>query len=264
MALSPIDGIVAAIAGDPEGTALFVDYDGTLTPIVGDPDAAHLSEAEIDLLHLIANELGTCAVISGRPGRFLAENLDMSPRRPSRLRVLGRNGLDTVDPFGMVVTEHTFDEWNLPMHALANDARALAPRSWIEEKGIIVTFHWRRAPEDEHVLRALATSYLERGGLAIREGKMSIELFPQNTPSKKNMVEKLSDGARIVAYAGDDIGDLDAFDALDGLSNGVNTFRVCVGDSETPPALRARADIVFDSTLETFAWLRAILHALTL
>lgn len=245
--------LIAAFASSPASSALLVDFDGTLAPIVKDPRTARLAPMQIDLLHDVANLIGSCCVVSGRPGAFLAERLDLSAGRASKLRAYGRGGLDVVDSFGTVVEDDAFGHWLPTMHAIALEARSIAPAAWIEEKGVVLTLHWRRAPQSEPALRALVKHYRTTGSLAARDGKSSIELFPHDIPTKATVVRDLARDATCVAFIGDDVGDLEAFDALDACDIRVQTFRGCVRDEETPAALVERADFVFDSPNETFA-----------
>ena len=58
---------LAAIRGDP-GTALIaMDFDGTLSPIVADPQAAYAHPGATSALRELSERVGTLAVITGRP-----------------------------------------------------------------------------------------------------------------------------------------------------------------------------------------------------
>ena len=63
-----------------------------------------------------------------------------------------------------------------------------------------------------------------------------------------------------VLFAGDDLGDLPAFDAVDVLrARGVAGLTVCSGSDEGPAALRDRADVVVDGPAGVVALLRSLL-----
>jgi trehalose 6-phosphate phosphatase len=134
----------------------------------------------------------------------------------------------------------------------AEDAAAVVPEAWVEDKGVSLAVHYRQAPHP-----ALARSRLLAAlqpvatdvGLQLLEGKMVIELVPPGRPMKGGAVERLAGRHELdaVLYAGDDHADLEAFGALDRLEErGVLTVKVAVRGSETPPALADAADLVVD------------------
>ncbi len=254
--------LIAAFTGDPAGSALLLDFDGTLTPIERDPEVPRLREDQIDLLHLLSLSLGTVAIVSGRTGDFLVGRLGFDTHPQTRLVAFGRGGLDAIDATGTITSNRAFTRWDTPMRALAVEARSAAPLAWIEEKGVVLTFHWRRAPETEPVLRDIALRAVEHLGLVAREAKQSIEVFPPGVPGKPDVVRALAEGRRILAYFGDDTGDLEAYDAIDRLGSAITTFRGCVKGDEVPPGMQERADVVLDSSVETFELLSMIAVAL--
>jgi trehalose 6-phosphate phosphatase len=79
----------------------------------------------------------------------------------------------------------------------------------------------------------------------VREAKASVELLPPGAPDKGSVVRRVAGSMSCVAYAGDDLGDLPAFDALDELAaRGARAIRIVVGGAETPEELLSRADLV--------------------
>ena len=244
--------LIVAFKADPTHSALLLDFDGTLTPIERDPEAPTLSTTQIDLLHSLSVLLGTLAIVSGRTGSFLVERLGFDTHPKTRLVAFGRGGLDAIDSAGTITSSRAFEQWDAPMRELARDARRAAPLAWVEEKGVVLTFHWRRAPSTEPVLRDIARQAVEHLGLVAREAKQSIEIFPPGVPGKPEVVRALSEGSRVIAYFGDDTGDLEAYDALDRLGAEIKTFRGCVKGDEVPAGMQERADLVLDSSAETF------------
>jgi trehalose 6-phosphate phosphatase len=59
-----------APAGNPARSALVLDFDGVLSPIVDDPRASVLPDRTAELLTRLADHLGMLTVISGRPLDF--------------------------------------------------------------------------------------------------------------------------------------------------------------------------------------------------
>jgi trehalose 6-phosphate phosphatase len=117
----------------------------------------------------------------------------------------------------------------------------------IEDKGFALTLHWRQAPEHGPWAEAFARDQAERHGLALQPGRRAVELRPPVGPDKGSVVELLAARCRAAVFAGDDAGDLAAFDALDRLAaTGVAAVRMAVADTESPDELVARADLVVD------------------
>ena len=256
------DQLVELLATHREHAALLLDFDGTLTPIVDDPDEASLSSGEIELLEAIAQELATTAIVSGRPGTFLHKVLRFGARDASKLLVFGRNGLDIVDPSGSISAVPTSSAWTETMTTIAERARNVATTDSVEEKGEIITLHWRRAQSQEPALRAFALESAANFHIELREGKMSIDLFPPGTPSKQSTVRRLAANCAAVVFIGDDVGDLEAFNALDEIAETRTTVRVAVSSNEAPQELLTRADLVLDSPTRVQTLLRQLKRAL--
>jgi len=78
---------------------------------------------------------------------------------------------------------------------------------------------------------------------------MVIELVPRDRPMKGGVVERIAEELDLngILFAGDDVADLDAFEAMDRLGPaGVTTVKVAVHGPETPPALETAADVIVD------------------
>ena len=89
-----------------------------------------------------------------------------------------------------------------------------------------------------------------------RPAKQSFELHPPIQRDKGTAVVDLAQDLDPVAYVGDDLGDLPAFDGLDTLAaRGVATVRVAVASAEAPPILLSRADHVVEGPAEAQALL---------
>jgi trehalose 6-phosphate phosphatase len=241
-------GQLAHLRRRPAGAAVISDFDGTLSPIVEDPDAAAPAPGALDLLHRLAGRYRTVAVVSGRPASFLAERLELASRR-SGLLAVGLYGLEEVDAGGTVRTFAGAEAWRAAVERAAADAdAALPPDVHVERKGLSVTLHWRRAPEHAAAAAELAERLAGELGLELRHGRMSAELSPPLRVDKGTVVERLCAGAGAALYAGDDLGDLPALAALGRLRAGgaVETLGVAVRSAEAPAELLAAADLVVD------------------
>jgi trehalose 6-phosphate phosphatase len=147
--------------------------------------------------------------------------------------------------------------------AAAADAEALLPGVLVERKaGISVTLHWRTCPGREEEIRTVAAGLAARHGLdAPLRGRRAVELRPPVALDKGDAVRTLVAGCAVAAFAGDDAGDLPAFDALDALvASGVldAASRIGVRSDEAPAAVLDRADLVVDGPAALLALLDSL------
>jgi trehalose 6-phosphate phosphatase len=233
-----------------------VDFDGTLAPIVADPTTARAVPGAARTLGALAECFGSVAVVSGRPGEFLQRRLRSAG--PS-VRLYGLYGMEEV-----VGNEVRIDPrvapW-LPIVAAAREAaeRSVPPGVGLEDKTVSLTIHWRGAPTAAGWATGFAESQSDRVGLRHRFGRMSVELLPPVDVDKGSVVSALAKSTRAACYFGDDIGDLEAFRALERLRHsGTKTVRVAVGDAETPPEVLAAADMIVEGPSEACRLLRAL------
>jgi trehalose 6-phosphate phosphatase len=127
----------------------------------------------------------------------------------------------------------------------APELRALRVR--IEDKGPIMTFHWRGAPDEDAAqarVRQIADE-AEAEGLWTHWGRKVLEIRPPVPIGKGRAVRELlaRTPVRAALYAGDDMTDLDAFAALEDVESAV---RVGVRSDEGPPEIAEQADVVVD------------------
>lgn len=238
-----------ALRRDPSRTCVITDFDGTLSAIVSDPASARPLEGAPAALRGLAERYGRVAVVSGRPAGFLAGRLGLQGRPlPPSLRVVGLYGLEALGPDGRVQVAPGSEDWRDVVAEAADRAEVeAAPGVTVERKGLSVTLHWRNHPEAE----AWAQSFLSRAaselGLAVHPARKSGELRPPLDIDKGTVVSALAEGFDTVCYLGDDMGDLPAFAALDGMAaRGTTTVKVAVSSPEAPAELLAAADLVLD------------------
>ena len=249
-----VGNLIDPFGSDPARAGLFLDFDGVLADIAPTPDAARIRPSLPDLLVALSARLGRVTIISGRPVDYVA------PMVPDEVDVIGLYGLESRTS-GRRRTLPEAEAWRT---TVAEVTAAAVERfgDAVEPKGLSLTIHYRGDPAQAAPMRSWASSEASRTGLEVREAKQSFELHPPIERDKGTALEELADGLDPVAYVGDDIGDLPAFDGLDRLADrGVTTVRVVVDSSETPAELRARADVVVDGTAAVEELLRVLLDA---
>jgi trehalose 6-phosphate phosphatase len=225
----------------PVSAGVFLDFDGTLSEIVDEPDAAVPLPGVADALSALAAVYGRVGVLSGRPVEFLQRFL------PDSVLLAGLYGLETVHEG--VRTDHPLGgSWREVIDDVASVARARGPAGMkVEPKGLSLTLHYRARPRLAPRVRAFAEQQAARSGLECRPARMSYELHPPIPADKGSALVELSEGLEAVCYIGDDVGDLRAFDGLDQLAaQGIYTVRVAVHSSEEADELIDRADVAVD------------------
>ena len=225
---------------------MITDFDGTLSPIVLDPDTARPMPGAVDLLHLLAGRYARVVVVSGRPARFLAEHLRIAGC--PRLVAFGLYGLEWTDGEGVV--EHVdAAPWREVIAASVAAAQREAPDDvTVEHKGLALTLHVRVAPKEADWAAGWVVERAAATGLVVHPARKSYELRPPVSIDKGTVVADLVDGMGAACFIGDDLGDLPAFDALDVAAerDGLRALRVAVRSAEAPPDLLERADLKVD------------------
>jgi trehalose 6-phosphate phosphatase len=231
-----------ALVRAPEGSAILVDFDGTLAPIVDDPAMARPLKGTRTVLAALARRFSLVAVVSGRPAAFVAAAL--SPL--GQVRVLGLYGLEAVGPDGDVRLDPEAEPWRRVVAAVRAEAEREAPPGvGVEDKAVSVTIHWRGSPDAEPWATRFCEEARARHGLDVQAGRMALELRPPIAVDKGTVVDRLLPGKVAAGYFGDDLGDLPAFAALDRWARtGVAVAKVAVVDEESPPEVAAAADVV--------------------
>jgi trehalose 6-phosphate synthase/phosphatase len=221
--------------------ALFLDYDGTLTPLCEHPMRAVLPEPMRRALEdCVRRPDTTVAVISGRALEDVQRMVGLSG-----VAYAANHGLEIVGPRIPYFRHEDLVHYELRTAALAGELNALAgDGAWTEQKGATLTFHFRGVePARQAALAEQARSIITRAGFQARDAHCAVEARPPIGWDKGQAVLHLvrslcgpswSESVRVI-YVGDDQTDEDAFRVLAGL--GV-TFRVGSADTATHAARR--------------------------
>ncbi|WBQ04265.1 trehalose-phosphatase [Kribbella sp. CA-293567] len=258
-----------AIVGDPVGAVIATDFDGTLSPLVEDPSMSRAAEGALDALARLARSVGQVAIVTGRPA-LVATELSGVTGHPGlgRLVVLGHYGLERWEASTGAVTSD-------PVPGGVAVARERLPAllqgvglgdAFVEDKGSSLAVHTRRLPDPVpalEVLRQPLTELAESVDLRLEPGNLVLELRPPGI-DKGVALRRLIDstGARSVLYAGDDLGDLAAFHAVNALrADGLHAVLVAARSSGAT-ALTDAADIVVDDPAGVVTVLTALADAI--
>lgn len=225
-ALAELDTLSARLAGQP--LAIFLDYDGTLTPICADPAQAMLSEAIRERVAALASR-ACLAVVSGRDTADVQSKVGLP-----ELFYAGSHGLEIRGPGGF--HEERAQDY-LPALAAARQRLTQALEGvdgvLIEPKRYAIAVHYRAAPEArERVHQCVEQIAAAEPRLRTSHGKKIIEIRPALDWHKGRAVQYLRGelplpAQHIALYIGDDLTDEDAFAAL-----GPSDLGMIVADGE--------------------------------
>ncbi|MEX1034146.1 MAG: trehalose-phosphatase [Cellvibrionaceae bacterium] len=222
-ALDNLDAIASRQADAP--LAVFLDFDGTLAPLVDDPREAVISEA---MLETVKSLTGSCTlgIISGRDREDLQARVAIEG-----ILYAGSHGLDIAGPgyqTSLPEAEAAIPEVDSAENRL-REALEAVPGVVIERKRFAVAVHYRKVRSDVAIqqVKRVVDGVLADTHLRKRLGKKVLELEPAVDWDKGHAVEWLMETAEIdprrvlVIYIGDDETDEDVFAALAGKGLGV-------------------------------------------
>ncbi len=242
--MTPFDTLVASA----RSAAILLDVDGTLSPIVERPEMAELAEGARLVLSGLVRRYRVVAVISGRTREELEGLVDVAG-----VRLIGSYGLAKGSVPADVISA---------VLATADEIEG----AWMETKGATLAVHYRANPDTDaagRVLEERLRSLAVPARMALIPGKQVVELVPAGLPLKEGAVERIiqEEDLRAALYAGDDLADLLAFEALDrARAEGRldHAVKVAVRGPETPRAVVAAADVAVDGPQELVALLSTL------
>lgn len=262
---APLEELLEPLRRDPERSAVLLDVDGVLAPIVSQPDDAHMPETTRRPLIEVARKYGTVACVSGRRASDARRIVALGS-----IAYLGNHGSEVLRP-GAVAPEldRELQAWTRRVQGFMNDAydeELKRLRVRLEDKEAIAALHWRGVPDEEGAEAAIRTvaERAEASGYKTHWGRKVLEIRPPVRIDKgAGIVGLLRDSDLAAAlYVGDDLTDVDAFRGLGELiemGRLGTALRVGVRSDEGPPALAEEADVMVDGTDGVRNLLRALL-----
>jgi trehalose 6-phosphate phosphatase len=243
---------LAPLREAPHRAAIFCDVDGTLAPIVARPENARVPDRSARLLGMLARRYACVACVSGRSVAEARRLVGVGG-----IAYVGTHGAELLEPgASRPALAPGFARWEERVRKFgvdhdSTDSRMLRLR--IEDKGPIVAFHWRGAPDEEAARRHLddVAAAAEAEGFHVHWGRKVLEVRPPIEISKGQGVRELARGPEITTalFGGDDRTDLDGFEALTSMVEaGELDGAVLVGvrSEEGPREIVDRADLVVD------------------
>jgi trehalose-phosphatase len=250
---------------DSRRPAVFLDYDGTLTPIVDRPQDAVISDSMRDAVRRLAERTTVC-VVSGRDRPIIDEWMGIDG-----LVVAGSHGFDIGGNRDGTVRHDAvsgFEDLLSTVTRQLNTEVGPIEGAVIEPKRFSAAVHYRLVAPEQHpsvtaAVDGLLAEYPDQ--LKVTPGKMVYEIQPKVDWNKGKAVQYLRhalgvEGDEFVAlYLGDDITDEDAFTALkeSGSGPGIGVVVADLGDPEHADRATA-ADFVLESTAEVQQFLNAL------
>lgn len=241
--------------------AVFLDYDGVLTPIVDRPEDAVMSDGMRESVQALAQRCSVC-VVSGRDRPVVQQMMGVG-----NLVVAGSHGFDIWSPRDGIIQHDAATGFEDLISEVTDRLRAEVesiPDVVVEPKWASVAVHYRLADPERHAkVTAVVDELLDEysGRLKVTPGKMVYELQPKIDWHKGKAVLHLLQTLDLDAddvvplYLGDDITDEDAFRALAGRGVGI-----IVGHPDDPEVANrtTAADFVLESTVEVEQFLTTL------
>jgi trehalose 6-phosphate phosphatase len=253
------------VRADPSRSAILLDVDGTLAPIVRHADDAHVPEVTRSILIQVSKRYGLVGCVSGRRAATARQIVSIGS-----IAYVGNHGGEILRPGG---TEPEVE----PEFARGGErVRAFRDEVWTDEldrlrvraedKDQIAAFHWRGAPDEEAAEAAVReiAGRAEALDLVVHWGRKVLEVRPDKPVDKGQGIRRLHKDRDFDAavYVGDDTTDLDAFRGLRALAEEGRlgtALRVGVRSDETPAALEQEADLLVDGPAGVRGMLEALL-----
>lgn len=200
---------------------VFLDYDGTLSPIVKEPDRAFMKEGMRDVLQKLSSTY-TTAIVTGRSTEKIYQFVKLDD-----VYYAGSHGFEISGPVSRPISCHVADEFRpLLAESKAHLEAAVASieGAMVEDNKYALSVHYRNVHPDqvEHVRAAVSAHLESQPTLCLKHGKKVFELRPQVDWNKGSAVLWILQALGLnqckddifPLYLGDDVTDEDAFVAL--------------------------------------------------
>ncbi|XP_026465717.1 alpha,alpha-trehalose-phosphate synthase [UDP-forming]-like isoform X3 [Ctenocephalides felis] len=228
--IDDFDDYLSKYIGANDKLALLLDYDGTLAPIAPHPDLATLPPETKHVIQRLSNMPDVyVAIVSGRNVENVKQMVGIEG-----ITYAGNHGLEILHPDGSMFVHPMPIEYEKKVSNLLQSLQEQVCRdgAWVENKGAMLTFHYRETPlYARQSMIQQARQLIEKSGFTAANAHCAIEAKPPvqwNKGRASIYILRTAFGVdwseRIkIIYAGDDVTDEDAMQALKGMAA---TFRV--------------------------------------
>ena len=249
-----LEQLLQPLKADPSRSAVLLDVDGVLAPIVQHPDDAHMPETTRRPLIDIAKRYGIVACVSGRRASDARRIVSLGS-----IAYLGSHGSEVLKP-GSIQPEmdRELQAWTRRVQDFAQEAfdeRLRQLRVRLEDKEAIAALHWRGVPDEDDAEAAVrdVAAAAEKAGFQAHWGRKVLEIRPPVRIDKGAGIVSLLRDVDLAAavYVGDDVTDLDAFRGLTELvemGRLKTAVRIGVRSDEGPSKLGEEADWMVEGT----------------
>lgn len=186
------------------------DFDGTLAPIVPQPDQAYLPESIRQRLQELSRH-APVAILTGRSLQDIRARMGFEPRY-----VLGNHGMEGLP--GWEARSKQYRDlclrWERTLNAVFRESAQFDRGIQIENKQYSLSVHYRHTRDPQRCETQLAQLFATLLPEArVMDGKFLFNLLPADAEDKGSAIKKLlqMSGASSAIYVGDDVTDEDVF-----------------------------------------------------
>ena len=251
---------IALLRRERSQTGIFLDFDGTLAPIVEDREAAAIVPGGPEVLSALAKLYQLVAFISGRGAADLYPRVGVEGPR-----YFGLYGAEEMTPAGLVQAPEAA-EWRRIVQQLSAQATELIRANGLtgceaENKDLALSLHYRNSGDAEapEALAEWARQAAVQNGFQLGTGRMVLELKPPSVSKAEAFVRLAGkSGVRNALVAGDDAADIEMMRRSVGVVPGV-LLRVGVVSAEAPAGMLENSDMQVASPYEVVELLERLL-----
>jgi trehalose 6-phosphate phosphatase len=247
-----------------ERLGVITDFDGTLSEIVNDPDAATIRPSSKAALSALVPKLALLAVVSGRGAGDIHRMTGIEAAV-----YVGNHGMERwVD--GEIVTPPEVAAYRSNLEGvMASLEPHMEGGMMIEDKGATAAVHYRRTDNPTATaerLRPVLEHITQLHDIALHSGKMIFELRPPVKQDKGTAFRALVDEFKLTGavFLGDDVTDAAALQAAGDLRAAGNVYAVGLGvrhDDDTPQMILDHSDVLADGVADVSAFLDWLVNA---